>query len=57
MAGLSDGDRARYARHLTLPQVGEIGQSKLKNSRVFASEQADWALLRFCTWLQLELVT
>ena len=35
MAGLSDGDRARYARHLTLPQVGEIGQSKLKNSRVF----------------------
>ena len=35
MAGLSDGDRARYARHLTLPQVGEIGQSKLKHSRVF----------------------
>ncbi len=35
MAGLTDGDRARYARHLTLPQVGEIGQSKLKGSRVF----------------------
>ncbi len=35
MAGLSDGDRARYARHLTLPQIGEIGQSKLKHSRVF----------------------
>lgn len=35
MAGLSDGDRARYARHLTLPQIGEDGQSKLKGSRVF----------------------
>ncbi len=35
MAGLTDGDRARYARHLTLPKVGEIGQSKLKQARVF----------------------
>jgi molybdopterin/thiamine biosynthesis adenylyltransferase/rhodanese-related sulfurtransferase len=35
MAGLTDEDRARYARHLSLPQVGEQGQSKLKQSRVF----------------------
>ena len=35
MAGLSPEDMARYARHLTLPQVGEKGQAKLKESRVF----------------------
>ena len=35
MAGLADADRARYARHLTLPQIGEVGQSKLKQSKVF----------------------
>ena len=35
MAGLSEQDLARYARHLTLPQIGETGQSKLMESRVF----------------------
>jgi len=35
MEGLSPADRARYARHLTLPQVGEAGQTRLKGSRVF----------------------
>ena len=35
MAGLSEQDLARYARHLTLPQIGEAGQSKLMESRVF----------------------
>ncbi|MBZ0270572.1 molybdopterin-synthase adenylyltransferase MoeB [bacterium] len=31
---LSDGDRARYARHLTIPEVGEAGQVKLLSSKV-----------------------
>ena len=35
MEDLSPEDRARYARHLTLPQIGEEGQSKLKASKVF----------------------
>jgi adenylyltransferase/sulfurtransferase len=35
MEDLTPEDRARYARHLTLPQVGEEGQAKLKASRVF----------------------
>ena len=35
MEDLSPEDRARYARHLTLPQVGEKGQAQLKVARVF----------------------
>ncbi|MBK39524.1 MAG: hypothetical protein CMB50_04800 [Euryarchaeota archaeon] len=35
MEELSAEDRARYARHLSLPQIGESGQSKLKQCRVF----------------------
>ncbi len=35
MEGLTPADRARYARHLTLPQIGEDGQARLKESRVF----------------------
>ncbi len=35
MEELSPEDRARYARHLTLPQIGVDGQSQLKASRVF----------------------
>lgn len=35
MEGLTPADRARYARHLTLPQIGEEGQLRLKESRVF----------------------
>jgi adenylyltransferase/sulfurtransferase len=35
MEGLSPAERARYARHLTLPQVGEDGQARLMESRVF----------------------
>lgn len=35
MEGLTPEDRARYARHLTLPRVGEAGQARLKSSRVF----------------------
>jgi len=31
---LSDRERARYARHLVLPQLGEDGQRRLKVSRV-----------------------
>lgn len=31
---LSPDDRQRYARHLTLPQVGESGQSRLKDASV-----------------------
>jgi len=31
---LSDADRSRYARHLVLPEVGEIGQRRLKAARV-----------------------
>ncbi|MGN8157895.1 molybdopterin-synthase adenylyltransferase MoeB [Salinisphaera sp. RV14] len=33
-AMLDAGDRARYARQLTLPEVGEAGQSKLRDARV-----------------------
>ena len=35
MEELSPEDRVRYARHLSLPQIGEPGQSKLKQCRVF----------------------
>ena len=31
---LSDEELARYARHIVLPQVGGVGQNKLKASRV-----------------------
>ena len=31
---LSDGERRRYERHLSLPEVGEVGQKKLKAARV-----------------------
>jgi len=34
MAGLSDGERRRYARHLVLAGVGEAGQERLKAARV-----------------------
>ncbi|WP_084252859.1 ThiF family adenylyltransferase [Devriesea agamarum] len=33
-AELSDEERRRYARHLTLPVFGDLGQRRLKNSRV-----------------------
>lgn len=32
--GLSAGERERYSRHLAIPEVGEAGQLKLKDSRV-----------------------
>jgi len=32
--GLGAGERARYARHLALPEVGEAGQLRLKAARV-----------------------
>ena len=35
MEDLTPEDRARYARHLTLPQIGEAGQVQLKASKVF----------------------
>jgi adenylyltransferase/sulfurtransferase len=35
MEDLTPEDKARYARHLTLPQIGEAGQAQLKASRVF----------------------
>jgi adenylyltransferase/sulfurtransferase len=35
VSDLTAEDRARYARHLTLPQVGESGQARLKASSVF----------------------
>ena len=35
MEDLTPEDKARYARHLTLPQIGEAGQARLKSSRVF----------------------
>ena len=31
---LSNDEKARYARHLILPQVGELGQKKIKSSSV-----------------------
>lgn len=34
MSRLTDAERARYSRHLLLPQVGESGQEKLKDARV-----------------------
>lgn len=35
MAELSDYDRKRYNRQILIPRIGEKGQEKLKNSRVF----------------------
>ena len=35
MGELSAEDKARYARHLTLPQIGTEGQAQLKASKVF----------------------
>ncbi len=35
MLGLAEADKVRYARHLTLPQIGESGQKKLNDSKVF----------------------
>ena len=35
MVDLTPEDRARYARHLTLPQIGVEGQVQLKASKVF----------------------
>ena len=35
MEELSAEDKARYARHLTLPQIGTEGQAQLKASKVF----------------------
>lgn len=34
---LSDAERARYLRHLVLPQIGEVGQRRLKNARVLVA--------------------
>jgi len=34
MEGLSDAERVRYARHLTLPQVGAEGQRRLKSATI-----------------------
>ena len=31
---LSNDEKARYARHLILPQVGDLGQKKIKSSSV-----------------------
>jgi sulfur-carrier protein adenylyltransferase/sulfurtransferase len=31
---LSPGERRRYARHLSLPEIGEAGQARLKSARV-----------------------
>ena len=32
--GLTDAELRRYARHLTVPEIGEEGQRRLKNARV-----------------------
>jgi len=34
LPALSDSERARYARHLSIPDVGELGQQRLKASSV-----------------------
>ncbi len=31
---LTDAERARYARHLTIPEIGEVGQRRLRAARV-----------------------
>ena len=33
-SGLSEGERRRYARHLSIPEVGLAGQQRLKDARV-----------------------
>src|SRR6185312_11981672 len=33
-AALSTSERARYARHLSLAEIGEAGQARLRDSRV-----------------------
>ena len=32
--GLTDAELRRYARHLSVPEIGEVGQRRLKNARV-----------------------
>lgn len=39
--GLTDAQRARYARHLLLPELGELGQSRLLASAVRPNQDAD----------------
>jgi hypothetical protein len=39
--GLTDAQRARYARHLLLPELGELGQSRLLASVVRPNQDAD----------------
>ena len=39
--GLRVSDRARYARQLLLPQIGEIGQARLLTSMLVAPASAD----------------
>ena len=34
MTDLSDEELERYARHIVLPQIGGVGQRKLKTARV-----------------------
>jgi hypothetical protein len=38
---LSDAQRARYARHLLLPELGEAGQLRLLRAAVRADDSAD----------------
>jgi hypothetical protein len=38
---LSSAQRARYARHLLLPEIGEGGQARLLKSQVGAAADAD----------------
>lgn len=38
---LSDAQRARYARHLLLPELGEAGQLRLLGARTRAADGAD----------------
>jgi hypothetical protein len=38
---LSSAQRARYARHLLLPELGELGQERLLSSRARPTEHAD----------------
>ena len=44
---LSPNERARYARHIILPDVGEDGQKALRNSSVMVIGAGGLDLLRF----------
>ena len=46
MLGLRVSDRARYARQLLLPQIGETGQARLLASTLRAPANADHGTLR-----------